>query len=451
MQGFAFGIGLFGAGASWVYVSLHEFGMMPAPLAALTTAFFCAYLALFPALAGSLQARLELAPTLRATLLIPPLWVLAEWLRGWLLTGFPWLSMGYAQIDTPLSGYAPLLGVFGLSLLIAIAAGALAAAITVKSNYLRLGMLTLAAALFAGGALLRLVDWVTPDGEAVPVALIQGNIPQSMKFEPSQYAATLATYQRLIDASEAKLIVLPETAIPRFLDLVDPGYLDSLGDSARRQRADILLGAPFRNNSGSYFNGVVSLGTSDLQFYAKSHLVPLGEFVPPEFKWIMGTLRIPLSDFSAGTPARPLRAAGVRVGISVCYEDAFGEELIAQLPEATLLANLSNVAWFGDSLAPGQHLQISRMRALETGRNMLRATNTGVTAIIDERGTVLAQLPKFSEGVLLARAQPLGGATPYVRLGNRAVLGISILMLLVAVLLALRIRHSPRISRSPGA
>ena len=438
LQGFLFGAGLFGAGATWVYVSLHDFGMMPAPLAAAATALFCAYLALFPALAGSIQARIGAPPAVQATLMAAPLWVLSEWMRGWLLTGFPWLAMGYSQIDTPFSGYAPVLGVYGVSLMLAMAAGSLAAAVAITSLPGRLAMLAIATALTGGGELLRRVEWVHAEGKPVQVAMIQGNILQSMKFEPAQYASTLVTYKRLVESSAAKLIVLPETAGPRFLDLVDPAYLEGLALFARSHQADILLGAPYRNRNGDYFNGVVNLGLTDMQFYAKSHLVPLGEFVPPEFKWILGVLRIPLSDFSAGSHPKPMRAAGELVGITVCYEDAFGEELIAQLPEASLLANLSNVAWFGDSLAPDQHLQISRMRALETGRYMLRATNTGVTAIIDQRGKVLAQLPQFTEGVLQASAQPHAGTTPYVRLGNRAVLATCVLLLLAALALCRR-------------
>lgn len=438
LQGFLFGLGLFGGGASWVYVSLHEFGMMPAPLAAGATAVFCAYLALFPALTGSLQARLVAPTWMRATLLAPALWVLAEWMRGWLLTGFPWLAIGYSQIDMPFAGYAPVAGVYGVSLAFALAAGALAAALLPGPMRTRWGLIALAVAIPAGGAMLRQVEWVVPQGEPVPVALVQGNIPQSMKFEAGQYAATLESYRRMVEESRAQLIVLPETAVPRFLDQVDPAYLDGLTDIARRRGGDLLLGVPFRNSAGRYFNGVVTLGHSELQFYAKSHLVPLGEFIPPEFQWIVSVLRIPLSDFSRGILPRPLLAAGERVGITVCYEDAFGEELIAQLPEATLLANLSNVAWFGDSLAPGQHLQISRMRSVETGRYMLRATNTGVTAIIDERGTVNAQLPGFSEGVLHGMAQPFANATPYVIVGNFLMLVLCVMSLAAALLFSLK-------------
>jgi apolipoprotein N-acyltransferase len=435
--GFLFGLGFFGTGVSWVYVSLHDFGMMPAALAVLATAFFCAYLSLYPALVGSLQARLGSALGVRALLLVPALWVLTEWLRGWLFNGFPWLAAGYSQVATPLAGYAPLLGVYGVSLALALSAGAFASALLCKGKGWRVAAVGLAAAVYAGGALLRTLDWVRPGGTAVPVALVQGNIPQSLKFDPDRYQATLETYRRLVESTQARLVVLPETAIPRFLDTVDPAYPDSLEGHARRGNGDILVGVPFRDGRGNYYNGAINLGASGLQFFAKRHLVPLGEFVPPEFGWIVSVLHIPLSDFSRGPVQRPLLAAGERIAITICYEDAFGEELIGQLPEATLLANLSNVAWFGDSLAPEQHLEISRMRAIESGRYMLRATNTGVTAIIDERGRVAGRLPQFTEAVLEGSAQPFSGATPYVRLGNTPVLGACALALLAAVLLAL--------------
>ena len=238
------------------------------------------------------------------------------------------------------------------------------------------------------------------------VALLQGNIPQELKFSPQRYAATLATYRRLIAASNAQLIVLPETAIPRFLDAIEPRYLDDIGRMARQKHADLLIGVPLRERGDRYFNSVVSMGTSPAQNYSKSHLVPFGEFVPPGFGWIVSMLAIPLSDFSRGTD-RPepmaLWASGSRPISATRTPSA--REIIRQLPEATLLVNISNVAWFGDSLAPAQHLQIARMRALETGRYMLRSTNTGVTAIIDARGKVQARLDQFTEGVLQGEVQ----------------------------------------------
>jgi len=441
LLGFLFGVAFFGVGVSWVYVSLHTFGMMPAPLAALATALFCAFLALFPAAVGYLQARLRAGPISTLLLAIPALWTLAEWVRSIIFTGFPWLSLGYSQSDTVLAGFAPVLGVFGLSLATAFCAGLLAMAMEGGRPARMSATAGLALMLVAGWALLEQA-WTTPAGAPVRVALAQGNVPQSMKFEERRYAATLETYRKLIAQSNARLVVLPETAIPRLLDQVEGRYLEDLQDLMQARGADLLLGAPLRDRSGAYYNSVVSLGVSRTQTYSKAHLVPFGEFIPPGFSWILSVLQIPLSDFSAG-PAAPqpmrLRSEGntLNVAVNICYEDAFGNEIIRQLPEATLLANVSNVAWFGDSLAPEQHLQISRLRAMETGRYMLRATNTGVTAIIDERGRVTARLPQFTEGLLQGDTQPFAGATPFVRYGDSLALLLCVAMGIAAGILSL--------------
>lgn len=435
--GWCWGLGLFGAGVSWVWVSLHVFGGMPSAVAALATAAFCAYLALFPALAGSLSVRTGGPALASILLLMPALWTLGEWLRGWLLTGFPWLSSGYAHIETPFAGFAPIAGVHGVGLAAALCAGSLAAALTTVDARRRALSLGLGTMLVAAGAMLGAVQWTWPSGSPVTVALVQGNVPQSMKFDPQRYGQTLATYGRMVESSTARLVILPETAIPRFLDAVDPAYLDALASRLRATGGDLLLGAPFRDSTGRYYNGVVNLGASPTRFYAKRHLVPFGEFVPHEFRWFVSMMQIPLSDFSPGGRQAPVPVAGELIGLSVCYEDAFGNELIEQLPQATLLVNVSNVAWFGDSLAPDQHLQISRMRALESGRWMLRSTNTGATAAIDHRGALASRLAPFTEGVLYASAQPRSGATPYVRTGDLPVIVLAALMALAAVALAL--------------
>ena len=445
LLGFAYGLGHFGFGVSWIYISLHDFGAMHAALAVLATALYCAYLALFPALAGSLQGRLGAGPATRLLMIIPGLWVLAEWLRGWLLTGFPWLVAGYSQIDTPLAGFAPILGVYGVSFALTMLSGALALAMN-RSGRARTAVLVGMALLLSAGGLLRLVEWTVPAGEPIRVALVQGNIPQSLKFQPGRYESTLATYRRLVERSKARLIVLPETAIPRYLDAVDARFLEHLAEHARAQNGDLLLGVPLADRTGRHFNSLVTLGASAPQSYSKRHLVPLGEFVPAEFGWIVRVLRIPLSNFSPGPEnPEPLAVAGSLVAANICYEDAFGEEIIRQLPQASLLVNVSNVAWFGDSLAPEQHLQISRMRSLETGRTMLRATNTGLTAVIGPRGGVAARLPQFSEGVLESVVQGHAGATPYVRLGNMPALLLAAFAVLAGFLVPL-VRARPRVS-----
>jgi apolipoprotein N-acyltransferase len=433
--GYAFGLGLFGAGVSWIYVSLHDFGGMPLPLAGLATVLFCAFLALLPATAGWLQARIPMPPWVRACLAIPASWTLLEWLRGWMFTGFPWLSAGYAAVGWPLQGYAPLLGVYGLSFLI-VSLGGLAWLILRQP---RPAAVVAFIAVLAGGEALRRVEWTEPVGEPVSAALLQGNIEQDLKFRPERYPPILETYARLAEPTRARLIVLPETAIPRFYDRIEPEYLARLEELARRNGGDLLLGVPYRSATGEYFNTVVSLGSAPRQGYHKSHLVPFGEFIPPGFDWVLEVLQIPLSDFSRGAPEQPpISAAGQRIAVNVCYEDAFGEEIARRLPEATLLVNVSNVAWFGDSLAPAQHLQIARLRAIETGRVHLAATNTGITAAIDRDGRVIARLPQFSEGRLEVSAQGYGGWTPYARYFDWPVVAVSLLILAGTLLVALR-------------
>jgi apolipoprotein N-acyltransferase len=432
--GYWFGLGMFGGGVSWVYVSLHNFGGMPLPLAALATLLFCGFLALFPAVAGWLQARIPAHPAVRACLLIPAAWVLLEWLRGWILTGFPWLSAGYAAVGWPLQGYAPLLGVFGVSFLTLALAGMawLAYQRRGKSTYVIVFVVILAA-----GEALRHVEWSERTGEPVAAALLQGNVAQEQKFRPERYARIRDAYGRLAESTAAKLIVLPETAIPRFYDRIEPEYLARLEAAARRNGGDLLLGVPYRTPEGEYFNSAISLGTAPRQAYHKSHLVALGEFVPPGFGWVLRMVNIPLSDFSRGAPVQtPLAIAGQRVAVNICYEDAFGDEIARRLPEATLLVNMSNVAWFGDSLAPAQHLQIAQMRAVETGRMHLAATNTGITAAIDRDGRVLARLPQYTEGRLEILAQGYAGATPYSRYYDWPVVAVSLLIMALALIVA---------------
>jgi apolipoprotein N-acyltransferase len=432
--GYAFGLGLFATGVSWVYVSLHRFGAMPAPLAALATLLFCAWLAVFPAAVGWLQARLHAAEAARAALAIPALWTLAEWLRGWHFTGFPWLGAGYAAIDTPLAGFAPLVGSLGVTLAALACAGLAWCVALGRARWIAAVALVV---VVAAGHALRRIEWSQPAGEPFRAALLQGNVPQDLKFDPARYARTLETYARLAEAGPARLIVLPETALPRFLDAVDPAYIARLEAAARKNGGDLLLGVPTRAGSAEYYNSVVSLGASPRQAYHKVHLVPFGEFVPPGLGWITRTLSVPMSDFSRGAAAqRPLQVAGERVAINICYEDAYGDEIARQLPEATLLVNVSNVSWFGDSLAPAQHLQIARMRAVESARMHLTATNTGITAAIGRDGEVLARLPQFTEGRLEVTARGYRGATPYMRSGDWLALGIAAALLAAAAALS---------------
>jgi apolipoprotein N-acyltransferase len=455
LRGLLFGLGWFLGGVSWVYVSLNVYGAMPLPLAALATLGFCAYLALFPALAFGLLKYVPVGPRWLAA--FPACWVLSEWLRGWLFTGFTWQAVGYSQTtESPLAGLAPIGGVYLIALAVTFTAAALwwwlravfapLPAAPRASLTRRAAPLLAAALLWIAGALLARVEWTAPAGEPIEVALLQGNVAQDMKWREDRVITTFDTYWRLIEASgDAQLIVLPETALPVFSDQLPNDYLAQLVDRARARRADILIGIVERSdNRRQYFNSVFSVGSAPVQVYRKQHLVPFGEFVPPLFGWVIQWLQIPLQDFSRGGADQvPMLLSGQRVAINICYEDTFGEEIIGQLPAATILVNVSNTAWFGRSLAQPQHLQIARMRALETGRPMLRATNTGMTAAIDARGQVLALADPFTETALRVRVQGREGATPFVRVGNALAVGIALaLALLLAAIAATGQRRS---------
>lgn len=444
--GFAFGLGLFAAGVSWIYISLHDFGGMAAWLAGLATLLFCAFLALFPASAGALF--LHLRSRKSALLwLAPALWVLQEWIRGWIFTGFPWLALGYSQVPhSPLSAYAPIVGAYGVSYLGSMLAGLLVWCIVYRRERIPLvwGLAGIALMMAMGWGL-RLVVWTTPTGHPTSVSLIQGNIAQEMKWQPEKTAQTLALYAQLAAEYPAKLIIFPETALPLFESDLPADYREKLVQMARQNGGDIVAGLPTGSPRASYYNSVLSFGTAPTQAYHKFHLVPFGEYIPLKavWGWIIEVLHIPLSDFARGSiMQRPLQVAGQSVAMNICYEDVFGEEIIRQLPAATVLANVSNVAWFGDSLALWQHAQISQMRALETGRMMLRATNTGLTAVISTKGELLQYLPPYRKGVLQTTVTGYTGSTPYIRWGNAPVL---IICWLTVGLALLRVVHAIRL------
>ena len=430
--GFFFGLGLFSAGIGWIYVALHDYGDMPLLLALPATMLFAAFLALFTALAGYAQARFPVVNGLHTMLVMPAAWVSVEWLRGMIFTGFPWLTLGYAHSDSPLAGYAPLFGVYGVSLVAAVSAGLLVFLSQARwSKPWKLALVTLVM-LWAAGALLHTVAWTQPHGEPFTVALVQGDIAQNLKFHEDALVGTLETYRRLVSQNEARLTVLPETALPLLRHEVPENYVQRLRDHARQDGGDMLIGV-FESSDGSYYNGLFTLGMAEEQHYRKQHLVPFGEFIPmrPLLGWfINGVLDIPMGDLARGDAHQaPLNVAGQQVAVNICYEDVFGEEIIRSLPQATLLVNVTNDAWYGHSYAAAQHNQIAQLRALETGRMMLRATNTGATSIIGADGNVLRQLPQHQEAVLLGVAQGYQGITPYVRWGNAAVLLLIALML----------------------
>ena len=431
--GFAFGLGFFIAGIYWIYISLHEIGGMPFWMAGLATFLLCAFLALFPAIVGYLAKRsVHLLPSAAI------LWVLSEWVRSWIFTGFPWLAVGYSQVPfSPLAGYAPILGVFGAGLAVTVSASLLV--LIAQNRHRRVAFAGILTIWMIGGAA-SLVNWTIPIGKPTKVALIQGNIPQEIKWDEAIAIQTVNQYLGMAKQAQAELVILPETALPLAIDLAQKNMaqdqvLAPFKTIAVQDHKAILVGA-VSQKSEAYFNSMLGISTIDaIQTYHKSHLVPFGEFIPLKsvFGWIYRDwLNMPLSDLSRGSQKqKPMQMAGQKLAVNICYEDVFGEEIIRQLPEATLLVNTSNDAWYGRSNAAEQHLQFSQMRALETGRMVLRATNTGATAIISNKGDVLATVPQFTTIILNGTVQGYTGSTPFIRWGNWVIISLLFIALIL--------------------
>jgi apolipoprotein N-acyltransferase len=452
--GFAFGLGWFGVGVSWVYVSMHVYGLMPAPLAAAATLAFCAFLALYPALALAAAHAGASDPRWRMALVLPAAWTASEWLRGTLFTGFPWLAAGYAHADSPLAGYAPVLGVYGVTLAAALVAGALALMALPWRVRGAAGYAWVAAVLVAvvgGGAWLGTRTWTAPTGAPIDVRLVQANIPQDIKFGPEGLRRAFDDHWALMQGPRVDLVALPESVFPVPLELVPPRFLEAFRTFVDDQRSALVFGVFVEQPAGDYYNSAVGVapGQAQLARYSKRHLVPFGEFIPAGFRWFVDRLRIPIGDQRRGTAVQPAMAlAGQRVAVNICYEDLFGEVIIdawkGTTAAPTMMLNMSNLAWFGDSLALPQHLQISRMRVLETQHPMLRATNTGATAIIAADGKVSDALPFHASGALTGRVQGVEGRTPFIEWGNGPAVVLAVLLGLAGAVLGRRVRPSIR-------
>jgi len=435
--GWGFGIGLMGFGIFWIRISLNEYGNMAPWLAYLMTALLMVVAALYYGLAGAVTARLSDGVRLSGPLLaFPAAWVLTEWLRGWLFTGFPWLVIGYTQIDAPLAGLAPIAGVYGISLVLALCAGLLWCLIR-RRGRVRYAALAGLVLIWLAGTALKGIEWTEPDGQGFRATVVQANIPQSLKWDPAMRLSSLRACLGLTRENwDSDLILWPETAVPDFLHEVEDAFIRPLAAEAREQGTELVIGIPIMDlQARLYFNGLISIGMVEDR-YRKRHLVPFGEFIP--FRDWLGPIarafEVPMSNFSAGAAPRPLLRVGEHLaGASICYEDVFPAEIIEALPEAAYLINVSNDAWFGDSLAPHQHLEMARMRALENERWLLRSTNTGISAILDHRGQIVGRVPLFERGAFSAEIQPRRGATPFVYLGNRLAIGLAFLMLAISI------------------
>jgi apolipoprotein N-acyltransferase len=419
LLGWSFGTAWLAAGTWWLFISMHRYGGLPAPLAALAVAALAGALSLYLAAAMALVARLQRGRPVADALLFGAVWLLAELARGMLFTGFPWVATGYGQVDAPLAAWAPWLGVYGIGFIVATLAALIGFAKGFKHQL---------ASGVAAGLVLAASPWLlarefTTSAGHIGVTLIQTNVPQNEKFVPQLVPENLAWLQRSLAEARGPLVVTPETAIPLLPEqLGDEAWQQFAAPFADGRRA-ALVGMPRGDYDAGYTNSVVSLSGSAAKpsyRYDKHHLVPFGEFIPPGFRWFTQMMNIPLGDFARGSLGQPAFGfGGQRIAPNICYEDLFGEELARQwttsLPPPTILANVSNIGWFGDTIAVPQHLHISRLRTLEFQVPMIRATNTGATAAIDHRGRVAAQLPPFSRGVLDAQVEGRAGSTPYAR------------------------------------
>jgi apolipoprotein N-acyltransferase len=433
--GWAFGFGWSMAGMHWLYIAMNRYGGLAAPLAAMGVVLLGLYMGLFGAFAAGtaawLRKRWSLPVPAFLLLVLPTCWGVSEWMRGWVFTGFPWAASGYAHVAAPLAGFAPILGVYGIGVLV----GLCSACIVMLTQRRKLPAVGLFAALLLAGWGLKQIAWTEPVGKPLTVRLLQGNIRQDEKFSAAHLGEILVRYRDMMTAAPADLIAAPETAIPVFPNQLPPDYLQTFRDYAARTGSFYLFGIPLADSMTVYANSVAGIGPQGQSYrYDKQHLVPFGEFIPTGFRWFTDMMQIPLGDFTRGPDVQvPFAIRDQRVLPNVCYEDVFGEEIAQNLRKeaqpATVLLNVSNLAWYGESVAIPQHLQISRMRSLETGRPMLRATNNGATAVIDGRGDVQALLPFYRQDTLAATVQGMTGNTPYIRCGNLLFLGLGGLLL----------------------
>ncbi|GJL81143.1 MAG: apolipoprotein N-acyltransferase [marine bacterium B5-7] len=433
-----YGIGLFGVGVSWVYISLHTFGEMPVALAAVCVAGFVLVLASFPVVAiiGSQLVRVR-CPAMRLVLVFPAMWVLAEWLRNNLFTGFSWLEIGYSQASTFVGQWATVIGIHGVSLLTALSAGLIAATL-LKVSDVRWRWLTPLVLIVAGGWLVQSVTWTEPTGGPVRAALIQADVPLSTKWDFEAASRVARTHFSLSQkaGTDVDIIVWPESPLPFFIDQMGPGFYDRVISLPAPLLSGFLERRPKVDGGFDYFNSAI-LFTDPPSIYRKRHLVPFGEYTPLE-KWfapIIGYLNIPMSVLSQWPDWQPpMPIAGHLAAVSICYEDAFPGDIRKAAGQAGFMINISEDAWFGDSLAPHQRLQMARFRTIETGRPMLRTSNTGLAAVIDYQGRVIATSPQFVEYVLKGSVQPRTGLTPYVRYADWPVALLLLMMLMTAVL-----------------
>ncbi len=432
---FWYGFGLFLTGTYWIYISVVVFGQAPTWIAVMLMLGLTVIMSFWLFLAGWVISRLTQGEPLQLLATAPAAWVLVEWLRGWVLTGFPWLAFGYANIDSALGGYAPLAGVYGVSFAVVLTAAAILAAIMDRGTRRIIAAAFVFIPWIIGGALWS-VEWTDEAGKPVRMTILQAGVAQDQKWLPEQRQLILDFYRdETRIARDSQIVVWPEVAIPS-LTSREAAYISQLESDARENGQMILFGIledEELRGERSIYNSVIALDGQRRQSYRKRHLVPFGEYfpVPAQVREWMRMMNLPHSDLTAGEDYPDLIETpdGERLAVAICYEDAYGFEQFYALPDAGILINVSNDGWFGKSIAVHQHLQIARMLSLVFGRPSVRSTNTGISAFISHKGELLKTGPQFREMALTADVMPRRGATPYASFGNSPVVGLSLLVL----------------------
>jgi apolipoprotein N-acyltransferase len=418
-RGFWFSLGWLASGLWWLYISMHDYGGMPAGLAALAVLVLAAALSLYMAGAMALFAWRRRDRPLIDAAGFAACWLLAELARGQFFTGFPWIASGYAHSDGPLAALAPWVGVYGMGAVAAFIAAALAQSLRSahppKRPWWLLGV----------ALVLPLLPWLAPrefteSTGRIQLSLLQPNVPQDLKFDPARIVEQMAALQSQLQAARGDLVVTPESVLPVPRDQLDPAYWQQLTAPFKQAGRAALIGTFLGNERDGYVNSMVGVTAAGEGYeYGKRHLLPFGEYIPPGFRWFVDLMQIPLGDQASGRSEAPFVAAGQRLRPLICYEDLFGEDMVASIgtgPQAaTVLVNVSNLAWFGRHMVQDQDLQFTRLRALEFQRPVVRATNTGATAVVDHHGAVSARLPAEVAGTLDAEVEGRRGATPYAR------------------------------------
>ena len=451
LRGYLFGLGAFGSGVSWVYISMHDFGGANMLGSTMLTGLFVAFWGSFPALTGYLAVKtISINYGLGRVVLMPVIWILMEYFRGyWVLNGFPWFQIAYSQLETPLAGYIAVLGVYGAGFIVALTASVGVEILSTllgreTKQFIRLGwlksplqLIAVLAVLWGTGGLLRNVSWTHETGQPIRVAMIQGNIAQDQKWRPENKTNTLLKYKKMTEEHwDSNVIIWPETAVPAYLDQVKDTFLTPLSNDAKLHNTDLIISVPVQEIAlNKKYNAVITLGKEE-GIYRKTHLLPFGEYLPlqPLSGLVLDMVKIRLGNFTPGAVNQPLlKAGGYPFVTLICYEDAFGDLTIRGLPDAAYLVNVTNDGWFGNSIEPHQHMQMARMRAMEAGRFLLRSTNTGVTAVVSPTGEIVKQAPLFQDTTLTGTITPMGGMTPYARWGDKPVI-VAMVILLLAVL-----------------